>query len=269
MGVRRVRLTGGEPTFRKDLLDIAREIRSLAGIEEICMTTNGHLLAELAEPLLAAGVSRLNISLDTLDEAKFRTITKNGELRRVLDGIDACLRAGYPSLKLNTVVIRGMNEDDVGPLIHYSWARGIVPRFIECMPFATGKPVPTAELLGRLEKEGLPLAPERDVACPTRGPQAGPSEYFLGEGGRVGFIGPLTRNFCGQCNRVRIAANGDLRACLGGRERVPLGTIVRDGGSDRDLAQAIRSALGRKPDGHRMTDPDARSQLLSRMGSGG
>ena len=160
LGVRRVRLTGGEPTFRKDILDIARGIDALPGIGEICMTTNGHLLPELAGDLFAAGVTKLNVSIDTLDEGKFRSVTKSGELQRVLDGLEECKRVGFTGIKLNTVVLKGVNEGDVAPLIRFAWAHGHTARFIECMPFAEGKPLPTLELIAQLAEQGIALEPD-------------------------------------------------------------------------------------------------------------
>ena len=265
MGICRVRLTGGEPLFRSDILEIARTIGAVEGITELCATTNGHQLAELAAPLRAAGLGALNVSLDTLDAARFAQISGGrGELARVIDGVDAALAAGI-EVKLNAVVMKGVNEGDCAGLVRFAWQRGIVARFIECMPFREGKPVPTAELLQRLAADGLPLQPDdAQLGLPR-----GPARYYRGEGGRVGFISPMTQNFCGGCNRVRVAANGELRACLGGREQVPLATMLRDGSTDAQLSQAIRGALQAKPEGHAFNDPDAQGALLPMMGIGG
>jgi len=265
LGIARVRLTGGEPLFRKDIVDIAARIAATPGIGEVCATTNAHLLAALARPLRDAGLHSLNVSLDTLDAAQFAKLSGGrGELSRVVAGVDAALAAGI-EVKLNTVVLAGENEAQCAPLVRFAWARGVVPRFIECMPFAQGKPVPSASLVARLAESGLPLTPD------DAGPEVvrGPARYFRGEGGRVGFISPMTQNFCGGCNRVRVAANGDLRACLGGRAQVPLSSLLQAGADEVTLATAIRAALGAKPDGHRFNDPDARGALLPMMGIGG
>ena len=191
----------------------------------------------------------------------------HGDLKRLLDGVDASLAAGFKDLKVNTVVLDGLNDQDVGSIIRWAWSKGIVPRFIECMPFAQGQPVPTLKLVERLAaQQGLSLAP----ACEGRSHEtSGPSEQWRGEGGLVGFIGPLTRNFCQRCNRVRIAANGNAHACLGGTGSLPLAPLLRSEASDEEIARRIREALLSKPDGHCMTAPDARARLASMMGIGG
>ena len=267
LGVRRVRLTGGEPLLRRDVLEIARGIKSVPGIAELAMTTNGHLLESMAEALLDAGVTRLNISLDSLDPARFRRLTGGaGSLDRLLASIDACLAARFDDLKLNTVVLRGENEGEAASLISYAWSKGMVVRFIECMPFARGTPVPTLELVERIRRDGIALRPESEVSGSA---PSGPSEYWLGQGGRVGFIGPLSRNFCSSCNRVRVASNGDLRACLGGTQVVPLARLLRGENAEAELSRAVRAALQRKPEHHQMTLPDAGHKLLSMRNIGG
>ena len=265
MGIRRVRLTGGEPLIRPDIVEVARRIAAVHGVERVAITTNASHLERLALPLREAGVSQLNISLDTLSEATFRSISKQGDFGSILRGIDAAVAAGYDSLKLNVVVMRGVNDGEVPDLIAYAHARGMTPRFIELMPFGQGTPVPTAELVERLQAHGLSLVPDDE----QHGPTAGPARYWRAPGGQVGFISPLTQNFCGGCNRVRVASNGDLRSCLGGRAQAPLHALIRGGATDAELALAIRRALGEKPEGHRFTEPGAGASLLSMMGIGG
>lgn len=265
MGIQRVRLTGGEPLIRPDILEVAGRLAALPGVEHVAITSNASHLERLARPLREAGVSQLNLSLDTLSEETFRRISKQGDFAATLRGIDAAARAGFASLKLNTVVMRGVNDGEVPALVAYAHARGIVPRFIELMPFGQGEPVPTAELVERLRASGLSLDAEpQDV-----GVADGPARYWRAPSGRVGFISPLTQNFCGGCNRVRVASNGDLRSCLGGRAQAPLHQLIRGGASDEELALAIRRALGEKPDGHRFTEPGNGDTLLTMMGIGG
>lgn len=264
LGIRRVRLTGGEPLFRRDVVEIVERLGRL-GLDEICATTNGHQLPDLAQPLAAAGLRSINLSLDTLDPERFAHLSGGrGEVGRVLLGLDAALAAGM-DVKLNAVVLKGINERDGAELIRFAWSKGVVPRFIECMPFREGEPVPTAQLIEILAEQGIPLTED---AAATDLPR-GPARYYRGAGGRVGFISPMTQNFCSACNRVRVAANGDLRACLGGRAQAPLSTLLQQGASDDALEAAIRSALGDKPEGHRFNEPAARGALLPMMGIGG
>lgn len=265
MGIQRVRLTGGEPLIRPDILEVARRIAAVPGVERVAITTNASHLERLALPLREAGVSQLNISLDTLSAETFRRISKQGDFEATLRGIDAAAQAGYASLKLNTVVMRGVNDGEVPALVAYAHARGIVPRFIELMPFGPGEPVPTSELVERLGASGLPLTAEEEAP----GNADGPARYWRAATGRVGFIASLTQNFCGGCNRVRVASNGDLRSCLGGRAQAPLHQLIRGGASDVELALAIRHALGEKPEGHRFTEPGNAATLLTMMGIGG
>lgn len=265
MGIRRVRLTGGEPLIRPDIVEVSRRIAALPGVERVAITTNASHLERLAVPLREAGVTQLNISLDTLSETTFRRISKQGDFPSILRGIDAAAGAGYASLKLNVVVMRGVNDTEAPELISHAHARGMVPRFIELMPFGQGTPVPTPELVKRLQDTGMSLVPDDAPHSDT----SGPARYWRAPGGLVGFISPLTQNFCGGCNRVRVASNGDLRSCLGGRAQAPLHTLIRGGATDVELALAIRQALGEKPEGHRFTEPDAGTSLLSMMGIGG
>lgn len=269
LGVRRVRLTGGEPTLRRDVVAIAADVRATPGVEEVAITTNGHRLAELAAPLRAAGVGAVNVSLDTLRADRLAAVSGRGaRLADVLAGLDAAAGAGFPHLKVNAVVMGGVNEDELGDLARHAWSRGATPRFIELMPFGRGQPVPTARVKALLEEQGIALTP-----CDKRG--WGPAHYMrardaTGAEREVGFIGAITENFCDTCNRARVAADGGFQACLGGDARVALGALLRDGAADEAIADAVRRALGRKGPRHGMEDAGAGLvRLLPMMGIGG
>lgn len=268
LGVRRIRLTGGEPTLRVDVVEIVADAAATPGIEDVALTTNGHRLAELVEPLRAAGLGSLNVSLDTLDPERLPGVSGRGaRLDRILAGIDAA--AGrFRSLKLNTVVMRGVNEDEIPALVRYAWDRGALPRFIEQMPFAGGgEVVPLAEVRARLAAAGFALRPD-----PMRG--WGPARHLratdpAGREGLVGLIGAMTENFCTDCNRARIAADGGFQACLGGTERVSLRDLMREGAPDAALARVVHGALQRKAPRHRMDDAGGGLVLLPMRGIGG
>ncbi|HET9553982.1 MAG TPA: GTP 3',8-cyclase MoaA [Anaeromyxobacteraceae bacterium] len=269
LGVRRVRLTGGEPTLRRDLLDIVRDVGATPGIEEIALTTNGQSLAEQAAALREAGVTRVNVSLDTLDPEKLKAVSgRAASLDRIVRGIQAARQAGFASVKLNAVVVRKTNEGELGDLVRFAWRAGATVRFIELMPFGDGEPVPIAEVKRLLAAQGIRLEPDA-----SRG--WGPAYHMRGhseDGGRpvtglVGFIGAMTENFCAGCNRVRVAADGSLRACLGGRERVGLKQLLRDGTTDDDIARKIVEALAQKRDRHDMAA--VAGGLLPMIGTGG
>jgi len=267
LGVRRVRLTGGEPSLRRELVGIVGDIHATPGIEEVALTTNGHRLRELSGPLRQAGLASLNVSLDTLDAGRLARLSGRGAiLADVLDGLDAAARAGFPRLKVNTVVMGGVNEDELGRLARHAWARGASPRFIELMPFGEGIPVPTARVKEILREQGLRLVPD-----PHRG--WGPAHYMREAGSDppryVGFIGALTENFCELCNRARIAADGGFQACLGGDVRFNLRDRMRAGASDAELEEVVREALRAKAPRHQMADDGARLVLLPMMGIGG
>ena len=271
LGVRRVRLTGGEPTLRRELLEITADLRSTPGIEEVALTTNGHRLAKLARPLREAGLGALNVSLDTLDPEKLERISGRGaRLADVLGGIDAAVEAGFEQLETNTVVLTGLNEGELGDLVRWAWSRRAVPRFIEQMPFAGGQAVPTAQVKRLLAAQGIALQPDG-----RRG--WGPAHYMRGQNmegaeggdGLVGFIGAITENFCELCNRVRLSSSGDLQVCLGGESAVPLRALLRGGASDAELEGHVRAALGSKRERHHMEESGARLVLLPMMRIGG
>jgi cyclic pyranopterin phosphate synthase len=258
LGVRRVRLTGGEPTVRKGVEELVERLAGLPGLEQVVMTTNGHRLAELAAPLARAGLAQLNVSVDSLDATRFREITRRGDLPRVLAGIDAARAAGIASVKLNVVALKGFNDDELGAICTYAWDRGLTPRYIEWMPmssgelYAPGALLTAAEIRARLAAQlGEPLVP--DVAGAASGAPVGPSRYFRGARGVVGIISAMSEHFCDTCNRVRLTSTGALHTCLAHDDAVDLRTIVRSGGVDGDVEHAIRQSLGVKRAGHEFT----------------
>jgi GTP 3',8-cyclase len=261
-GVARVRLTGGEPTLRRGLTDLVRSLTSTiveGGPDrlKVTMTTNGDRLAERAEELRAAGLRGLTVSLDTLDAQRFTAITRRGDLARVLRGIEAARRAGLSPLKLNTVAIRGFNDDELAALARYAWAHDMVPRFIELMPmaggelFVPGELMVAAEVRATVEREvGSKLEPDDGVG--VRG--LGPARYWRVARGpfagrRIGTIAPMSENFCSTCNRLRLSATGRLHACLARDETGDLRAALRSGEPGR-LESVVRGVLGTKRDGH-------------------
>lgn len=252
LGLKRLRLTGGEPLMRRGLMDLlrglSRHLRSGA-LDEITLTTNGSQLGRFAPEIAAAGVRRVNVSLDTLDAGDFRRITRRGELGPVLDGIAAAQAAGI-AVKLNTVALKGVNEHQILPLIDFAHGRGMDVTFIETMPLG--------DIDGDRTDHFLPLGEVRRVIegryrlLPSLHRTGGPAFYHevAETGRRVGFITPLTHNFCESCNRVRLTCTGTLYLCLGQEDAADLRAVLRGGASDAELQAAIRAAIARKPKGH-------------------
>jgi len=250
-GIRRVRFTGGEPLVRKDFVRLVELVHRRSGVDELVMTSNATRLGELARPLRDAGLSGVNVSLDTLDAERFRSLTRGGDLPRVMAGAHAALDAGI-EVKINTVVVRGENEDDVGRVVDWAWDHGATPRFIELMPIGegarlgTGAVVPADEIADRLG--------DRLARVDARGDEGrGPARYLPaadGSGRRVGFISALSHTFCDSCNRVRVTARGDIRACLASRRALSLRDLMREGRTEDELAWAIHWALVGKDSGH-------------------
>jgi len=252
LGVTKIRLTGGEPLVRHNVLWLAREIGRLPGLRELVMTTNGSQLERYADALRAANVRRLNISLDTLDPERFRRITRVGDLSKVLRGIEAAQRAGFDRLKLNAVILKNRNHDEVAGLTRFAIDRRMDLSFIEEMPLGVIGDHDRAEAYYSSDQIKADL--EREFTLlPTTETTGGPSHYYrvAGSDTRVGFISPHSHNFCGACNRVRLTTEGRLLLCLGQEFSTDLRAVVRCFPDDMPrLKAAIVAAMAIKPKGH-------------------
>lgn len=266
-GVRKIRLTGGEPLVRRDLISLLRSLsRHLASgaLDELTLTTNGTLLERHATALAEAGVRRINVSLDTLDAAKYRAVTRWGDLGKVLAGIDAALAAGL-AVKLNAVALAGVNEDELADLIHFAHGRGMDLTLIEVMPLGdVGAHRADQYLSLRDVRERL----ERDLTLvPDDHRTGGPARYVrvAETSGRLGFITPMSHSFCEGCNRVRVTCKGELFTCLGHEGAVDLRGPLRAQADDTALNDAINSAILRKPAGHDFRIDRARPATMRHM----
>jgi GTP 3',8-cyclase len=252
LGTRKLRITGGEPLVRRDIMRLFRSLsRHLdrGALDEITLTTNGSQLERYAGDLAACGVKRVNVSLDTLDAGRFRAITRWGDLSKVMAGIDRARSAGL-AVKINAVALKGVNDGEAPAMVEWAHARGFEMTFIEVMPLG--------EIEGQRVDQYLPLSQLRaDLSAhftliPSNHASGGPARYFdvKETGGRLGFITPLTHNFCESCNRVRITCTGTLYMCLGQEDAADLRAPLRQSQSDEPLNAAIRAAIARKPKGH-------------------
>jgi cyclic pyranopterin phosphate synthase len=257
LGIAEVRFTGGEPLLRRGLPGIVARTAALLPRPQIALTTNGIGLTRLAAPLQAAGLDRINVSLDTLSEEKFRTLARRDRLADVLAGLAAASAAGLAPVKVNSVLMRGVNDDEAVPLLRYCLEHGYELRFIEQMPldaqhgWRREEMVTASEILAALSAE-FTLEPDDPG---SRG--SAPAEIYLVNGGpaTVGVIGSVTRPFCGACDRVRLTADGQVRNCLFAREESDLRTPLRAGASDAELAGLWRAAVAAKLPGHGINDP--------------
>lgn len=256
-GVRKIRITGGEPLVRRGLLDICRGLRGIPGLEELCLTTNGQRLPQLAGPLREAGVDRLNISLDTLRPDRFSWLTRLGRLEEALAGIRAAEDAGFTDLKLDTVLIGGFNDDETGDFLNLTWEHPWEVRFIELMPMG---PCAAWE-----KSRFLPVGSilERHPALQEIGLSGVARRYRLpGAMGTVGLISPVSHDFCPQCRRIRVTADGRLKGCLHSSEELPLRGL--HGGA---LEAAIRTGISQKPLRHHLADrPSDTPRTMNQIG---
>ncbi|GAB1054649.1 MAG: GTP 3',8-cyclase MoaA [Shewanella algae] len=269
LGVSKIRLTGGEPLVRSDCDRLVAQLAALPGLKDLSMTSNGSRLAKLAPALKAAGLNRLNISLDTLKSELFTTLTRNGKLERVLKGIDAAKAAGFDRIKINAVILKGRNENEIIDLLEYCRQKQLDIAFIEEMP------------LGVIEERSLPrhmsssdvreIINQRWPLSLSSKRTGGPARYYSMADSpiHIGFISPHSHNFCHECNRVRVTAEGRLLLCLGNEHSLDLKQIIRSHPGDIDvLKQAIFEAIQRKPKEHHFDDPN-QVQILRFMNSTG
>jgi len=252
LGVTKLRITGGEPLVRQDVAELVRRLAAIPRISDLALTTNGTLLGELAGPLYAAGLRRLNVHLDTLDRGRFREITRRDELGRVLDGLSVAQRLGFGPIKINAVAVKGLVEPDIVPLARFGRENGFEIRYIEFMPLDAqglwdrGRVLLAGDILATLAREIGPLEPV--PGCDPRAPAA---QYRFADGlGQVGFIASVSRPFCSHCNRIRLTADGSLRYCLFALEETDVKGLLRGGASDDAIAGAIRSTVRAKWEGH-------------------
>lgn len=250
-GISKVRLTGGEPLVRRGILDVCRGVSAIPGVKELCLTTNGVALPRLAKPLREAGVDRLNVSLDTLRPERFAYMTRDGRLEEVFRGLEAAGEAGFTGTKLNVVLMKGFNDDEIPEFVDLARRYPIEVRFIELMPIGEGK---NAQFLpARAVLEACPdlRSAEDDGVARRYRPPEGP--------GLVGLIEPMSRRFCAGCDRIRVTADGKLKPCLHSGQEFPLRGLYGE-----KLRQAIREGIAAKPEGHRM-DETGRSGAGRRM----
>ncbi len=252
LGIDKVRLTGGEPLVRRELPALVEKLARVPGLKDVGLTTNGMLLAPVARALRAAGLQRINVSLDTMDAAKFEQLTRRPGFEQVIEGILAAKDAGFDPVKINAVAIRGVTEDDVVPLGEFARRHRLELRFIEYMPLDAGhlwereKVLFAGEILDRLGTGIGPLVPAAD-----QDPRAPALDYeYADGGGRVGFIASISRPFCMNCNRLRLTSDGKLRNCLFALDETDIRSLLRNGGRDAEIAQAVRDCVAAKWEGH-------------------
>jgi cyclic pyranopterin phosphate synthase len=272
VGVDKVRLTGGEPLVRRGIVDLVRMLAAIPGVKDLAMTTNGILLAQYAQDLAEAGLQRVNISLDTLRPERFRRITRRGELADVLAGVEAARQANLTPIKFNTVVIRGMNDDEIIDLARRTQEAGWNLRFIELMPVGNGglvnkdweERVVTADEIKRQVEATLgPLKPARVAQG------GGPARYYrLPEAeGTLGFITPVSEHFCTRCNRLRLTADGQLRPCLLSDQEIDLRTPLRHGAGAAEIKELLLDGIACKPKQHHLAlDQHPQSRAMSEIG---
>ncbi|MTI81273.1 MAG: GTP 3',8-cyclase MoaA [Firmicutes bacterium] len=268
IGIRKVRLTGGEPLVRLGIVDLINRINNLPEIDDIAITTNGILLQEMGTDLKKAGLNRVNISLDSLNHKRFHNITRNGDLKRVMQGIEEALRLGFHPIKINTVVVRGVNSDEVVEFARWTKEVPVHVRFIELMPIGTSSPW--------AEDRYVPEEEIKDIITDRLGSLteikkmkgSGPARYYKLDNalGSIGFITAMSNHFCSKCNRLRLTATGGLRPCLFDKREVDIKTPLRSGINEDVIAKIISEAVLLKPDRHHMNYGWDDQRVMSQIG---
>ncbi len=267
LGVKRVRLTGGEPLARHDLPLLAERLSRLPGIEDLSLSTNAVLLDRHARALRAAGVRRINVSLDSLDPERFAELTGGGRLEKVLSGLAAAKAAGFAPIKINMVAMKDVNDDEIEAMVEFCAAHGYTLRLIETMPMGTPGRSAARHYLN-LQEVRERLA-QRFELIPSVMPGGGPARYVQVAGTelRIGFITPISQHFCASCNRVRLAVDGTIYLCLGQEHRYALRPLLRAGADDTELEAALRAALALKPERHEFNErPEHIIRFMSQTG---
>ncbi|RZI40406.1 GTP 3',8-cyclase MoaA [Herbaspirillum sp. HC18] len=265
LGVQRIRLTGGEPLMRKNMPELAACISAIPGIADLSLSTNATQLEKHAHALRAAGVTRLNVSIDSLDPGRFAAITQRDVLQQVLRGLDAARREGFSPIKINMVAMAGITDDEIDTMVAFCMEQGFILRLIEVMPVGeSGRNTGMVEL-GPIQKR----LRERFGLVDGIVPGAGPARYLVSQDRRfqIGFITPISQHFCATCNRVRLGVDGTLHLCLGQNDKLELRTPLREGCSDGELEELIRAAILRKPLRHEFKEQP--SQIVRFMSSVG
>ena len=255
MGIRKVRVTGGEPLVRPGVEDFVARLKAI-GVQDLSMTTNGHLLAERCDQLVAAGLNRINISLDSLNRDKFEKVTRTKTFDQVLAGIEAAQASPLCPVKVNAVLVRGLNDDEVEAFAEFAREKDIVMRFIEFMPLDADRAwtrdmvVPAAEVYRRISARWPLIAVVHERSETAR------KYRFADGGGEIGLIAPVTQPFCGHCSRIRLTADGKLRTCLFSKEDHDVKSLLRSGMGDREIGDAIVAMVQTKEKSHRINEPD-------------
>lgn len=272
LGVTKVRLTGGEPLLRKDIIKLVKLIKKNPYISDIPLSTNAHLLANMAFKLKSAGVNRVNISLDSLQEKCFFDITRGGDLTTVLYGIDMAIKSGMTPIKLNMVVMKGVNDDEIESMIDYAIKKQIDIRFIETMPIGSSgvdslsQHYSLADIMARVDAH-LPHRLQSVNAQTTDGPAN--NFKIKNSHSQVGVISAISNHFCATCNRVRLTAKGDLILCLGQENKLPLKSLLRQGADDKTIKEAIIGAIAHKPEKHYFNENKHHIELRNMVQMGG